>query len=154
MSNEYSSGSGHGFEWSDNQSGFAVFDLNTMRFKKTFHAVNGYNARLMVMQSNESLLMFGYGNGPFIDLFDINLQTLLGRDSWTCFTMSHNDDIRCAGSDSECSMLVYGSNDDEENALMRWSMQSKRFETLGTWDEDILFQNSITCIDGSTLLFF
>jgi len=152
------SGASAGFDWSNDDTCLAVFDLENEQFIEPFHAVEDNDLRAIVMQDDELFMGFGYGrSNDFVSLFDKKLKRpLTGREHWSTFRMSHFLQAAFVGTDTDKAMVMFGSKgNSEERALMRWTLAAKQFETVGTIaNTDLFFQCATPLRDGSILLFF
>ena len=155
--NQNVSGSAAGFDWSDDTTGFAIFNLKKNRFHKAFHSVEGTDARAIIMQDSKKFVVFGYGRtSHFFWLLDSKFQDLLKDErNWRRFHLSHSYSVHFVGSDEEHGVLMFGCKENKgERALMRWAMGYDEFETLATLDEPDLFLScSAKLADGSFLFF-
>jgi hypothetical protein len=151
------SGASSGFDWSDDDTCLAVFDLDNEQFIQPFQAVEDNDLRAIVMQDEDLFVGFGFGRSShFISLFNKKLKPqLTGREHWSTFRMSHFHQAAFVGTDTDKAMVMFGSKgNSEERALMRWTLVTQEFETVGIiGNTDLFFRCATPLNDGSILLF-
>lgn len=151
------SGCGGGFEWSDDDTYLAAFDMRKERFSKPFQAVEDNDMRAIVMQSNTKMVGFGYGrSNHFCGLFNRKLERLLtGPKHRNAFSMTSGLSVDFVGTDEERALILFGQKGNaKERVLIRWTLANRTFELVDVINNtDLFFQCSTSLKDGSILLF-
>ncbi len=151
------SGCGGGFEWSDDDTYLAVFDIRKERFLKPFNAVKDHDMRAIVIQNKNRMIGFGYGRANhYVGLFNRKLEWKLAdhKDRYA-FSMSHGHSVDFVGSDVERSLIMFGQKgNDKERAVLRWTLAKRRFEVVGVIENtDLFFKCALPLADNSILIF-